>query len=177
MLDREAQGDPFFSSFVQRDAMDEITLIDGTKQNVAGRETDGVDFQLSYGFGFDRIGDFQLTGSATYILDYKGRLLFSDPFQRIPFQNQTDLRSIVGLGWQRGNFTGQLNWHYIATVTDSLGDGTVFSAWNTFDIQLGWDTPWQGNLSLGARNVTNQDPPLDFQNFGPFPDETLYDVY
>ena len=177
MLDREAQGDPFFSSFVQRNAMNQITLIDGIIQNIAGRETDGVDFQLSYGFGFDRIGDFQLTGSATYILDYKGRLLFSDPFQRIPFENQTDLRSIVGLGWQRGNFTGQLNWHHIATVTDSLGNGTVFSAWNTFDIQFGWDTPWQGKLSLGARNVTNQDPPLDFQNFGPFPDETLYDVY
>ena len=83
---------------------------------------------------------------------------------------------MLGIGWQRGNFTGQLNAHYISTVTD--GRGTRISSWTTFDLQFGWDTPWNGKLLLGARNVTNEDPPLRVNEFGVSDYSThLHDVY
>ncbi len=175
ILDGEAAGDPFFSSSVQRDAMNQITLIDGTLRNVAVRQTEGVDFEMSYGFGFGKLGDFRFAASFSHVLNYEGKLQLTDPFTRILGLNQAETRGLSGLGWQRGNFSGQLNWHYISTVTD--GDSVVFSAWSTFDLQFGWDTPWNGTITAGARNITNEDPSLDLENFGPFHDETFYDVY
>ena len=54
----------------------------------------------------------------------------------------------------------------------------MFSAWTTFDLQFSWATPWDGALTLGARNLTNEDPPLDSVNFGsPGYDQHYYDVY
>ena len=177
ILDREAMGDPLFSSLVARNPAGAITNITRTNQNISGVETDGVDFEGSYNFGFDAAGDFRLGASWTHVLNWDFSTLPGDPFTRLIGQFEADDRAQVRLGWQRGDFTGQLNWNYISTVTDALGSN--HSAWSTFDIQLAWSTPWQGKLSVGARNVTNEDPPVDLASaFGhPFYLNTYHDVY
>jgi iron complex outermembrane receptor protein len=40
-----------------------------------------------------------------------------------------------------------------------------------FDLEGTWDTPWNGRISLGVRNVFDRDPPVSFttsaNNFDP----------
>ena len=65
--------------------------------------------------------------------------------------------------------------HYISTVTDGMD--VNFSAWTMFDLQFSWNAPWNGTLSIGARNLAKERPPLD-PNFGsPSYTNEFYDVY
>ena len=177
ILDREAMGDPFFSALVTRNPAGKLVNIVRTNQNISGVDTQGVDLEGSWNFGFDTVGDFKATVSWTHILEWDFSALPGDPFARLVGQFEAEDRAVAGLGWQRGDFTGQLNWNYISTVTDALG--SMHSAWNTFDLQFGWATPWQGKLVVGARNVTNEDPPFNPASaFGhPFYLNTFHDVY
>ncbi|MEE8156765.1 MAG: TonB-dependent receptor [Gammaproteobacteria bacterium] len=177
ILDREAMGDPFFSALVTRNPAGKLVNIVRTNQNISGVDTQGVDIEGSWNFGFDTVGDFKAMVSWTHILEWDFSALPGDPFARLVGQFQADDRAVAGLGWQRGDFTGQLNWNYISTVTDALG--SMHSAWNTFDLQFGWATPWQGKVVVGARNVTNEDPPFNPASaFGhPFYLNTFHDVY
>ena len=114
--------------------------------------------------------------SWTQILNFDVSTLPGDPFIRLVGQLESESRGVTGLGWQRGDFSGQLNWNHIGTVTDALG--AMLSAWNTFDLQFSWATPWQGKLSVGARNISNEDPPIDPAQLGhPFYKQHFHDVY
>ncbi len=182
ILDREQGGDAFFASLVTRQAPSpvnpagKVINVVRTNQNLGGTETDGVDVEASWNFGFDAGGDFKASISWTQILNYDVSILPGDPFERLAGQLESESRGVAGLGWQRGDFAGQLNWNHVGTVTDGIT--AMLSAWNTFDLQFSWATPWQGKVSVGARNITNEDPPIDPAAVGhPFYKQHFHDVY
>lgn len=183
ILDREAAGDPFFAALVNRGPaappprpQGQILGVNLTTQNLSGTQTDGLDLDASWGFGFDTVGDFVASAVFSKILNHDVAELPGDPFDRLAGQFEADTRGIVGLSWQRADFGGQLNVNYIATVTNAVG--AMLSAWTTFDLQFGWSTPWDGKLSIGARNLTNEEPPQDPLNMAhPFYLNTIHNVY
>ena len=69
--------------------------------------------------------------------------------------------------------------HYIAstsvifdpTFSQSLDDMT------TWDLQVGYSTPWNGQVAVGARNIFDEDPPTSFNVGNPFYSNQLHDVY
>lgn len=58
-------------------------------------------------------------------------------------------RAAMGLGWQRGDFSGNLTSRFSQSANLDERD-TTYSA---LDIDFAWQTPWRGSLQVGARNV------------------------
>ncbi|MCZ6827508.1 MAG: TonB-dependent receptor, partial [Gammaproteobacteria bacterium] len=56
------------------------------------------------------------------------------------------------------------------------GGGTL-DDWTTWDLQLNWATPWNGRLTVGARNLFDKDPPQSPQVPHPFYSNQLHDIY
>ena len=47
----------------------------------------------------------------------------------------------------------------------------------TWDVQVGYATPWNGVVTIGARSVFDEDPPTSSQVGNPFYTNELHDVY
>ena len=175
ILEGEAVDNPFFSSLVSRDPSGRLRQVILIWQNLARRKTEGLDIEASLNFGFDRLGDFNASASFAHVLDYESGFDFFDPVERFPTDLQADTRGTIGLGWQRGDYGGQLNIHYLSTVSDNFS--LHLSSWTTYDLQLTWDTPWNGKVSLGARNLTNEDPPVTQRGLDVVWAPQFHDVY
>ena len=81
------------------------------------------------------------------------------------------------MNWALGDFSGALIGNFMATTSD--GAAGELSHWYTYDIQFGWATPWNGKIIVGARNVTDEDPPTS-PNIAighPFYSNQLHDIY
>jgi iron complex outermembrane receptor protein len=47
----------------------------------------------------------------------------------------------------------------------------------TYDVQANWNTPWNGKLTVGIDNVTDEDPSLDpLEDDGRGYSQSLYDA-
>lgn len=55
------------------------------------------------------------------------------------------------------DFEFSWNIRYIDQLSE--GDLTI-DAWTVHDVQFNWNTPWNGKVTVGASNVTDEDPPL-----------------
>jgi iron complex outermembrane receptor protein len=148
--------------------------------NVARTETDGLDVEASYAFSPGRIGDFRATLQWTWVNEYRidegdGNGLedprrFYDP----------DHRGTLGLNWALGDFGANLLWHYIAGSSIQDPDGTTFAeldSMKTWDLSVSYATPWRGIVTLGARNLFDEDPPTTTDSGAPYYSNYLHDVF
>lgn len=72
------------------------------------------------------------------------------------------------------NFTWNIN--YIHGTKDDAGTGKLPS-WPIHNVQVGYNTPWKGIVSVGVNNVANKDPVWDPALGGPSYDSTLYNPW
>jgi iron complex outermembrane receptor protein len=115
------------------------------------------------------------------------------------------LRSNISLNWQRGDFGATLGARYVsaldegcsAVVNTAVGIGqpelaalcsdpdvidpqfggplNVMEETWYFDLQGTWDAPWNGRITIGVRNLFDEDPPVSFSTaFNSF--DPQYDV-
>ncbi len=165
------------SALVTRNSNGGINLISANNQNLEGRRTDGIDVEVDYAFGLGDAGDFGINVLYTHIFEYEQQILPSDPFRRLQSTFDVDTRANLGLSWSRGDFAAALNGSYI-TDTAFSDESAMLSSWTTWDLQVAWTTPWDGKVSVGARNLFDEDPPTDFLGLdNPFYANSLHDIY
>jgi len=58
-----------------------------------------------------------------------------------------------GVDWRKGNFSGGVTSRYF----DDLQNNDRSQTWMTLDLQFKWNTPWNGSLEIGARNLLGAD--------------------
>jgi iron complex outermembrane receptor protein len=152
-----------------------VDFVDGTNDNVARTETDGFDVEASYGFSFTRIGDFRTTLQWTHVNEYErdfgdglgpGDPNFFDPRDRATF----------GVNWALGDFSANVIGNYISSSSIDAGE-VALDDLTTWDVQLGYATPWNGQVTIGARNIFDKDPPTSRDLGGSFYSNGLHDVY
>jgi iron complex outermembrane receptor protein len=160
---------------VARQAGGRVFSLDRRSSNIAKRETDGLDVDAQYGFSFGGVGDFRLSAQWTYVNEYErdegdGNGLddpdFFDP----------DLRGTTSLNWALGDFNANAIWNYMSSTSiDSLGYD--LDDYQTVDLSLGYATPWNGQVTIGARNIFDEDPPTSVNITSPYYSNQLHDVY
>ena len=145
--------------------------------NLAANDLEGVDVRAQYNVDTDALGSFQARIEYSKLRTYdqqstpisaKGSVLGSEgvPEYRYNF----DLR------WTYNDWTVSYAYHFI----DGFEGATAVSkydSYNTMDLNVTWNTPWNGEISVGARNLTDEDPEID--SSGSYSDTTvlyLYDV-
>ena len=165
---------------VTRSAGDRIETVRATYENVEQVETDGFDAEASYSFGLGFLGDFTTRLRWTHVLNYEMDIRDGD--------GKKNWAGHVGLPQDRGQLT--LNWNlgdYAATVVgnyiadqDGLrpwgrSDNDHRASFTTWDMQASYTTPWNGMVTIGARNVFDRDPPQP--NWGSDYDIQQHEVY
>jgi iron complex outermembrane receptor protein len=141
--------------------------------NAAKLETNGLDIDANYRFDETAWGRFNLTTGLSYIFSYKRQDAPTAPLlERVDTLNgngeiypELRLNAMLGWGWNR--WTSALGANYIGKVSDcdapdkAANDpvcNNEFDDYLTFDLQLGYETPWNSNVTVGARNILDEEP-------------------
>ncbi|WP_028110299.1 TonB-dependent receptor domain-containing protein [Ferrimonas futtsuensis] len=156
--------------------------------NVGGIDTDGIDFEFSYGFETGDWGDFRVALDGTYLLSYEkeiagGEIIdhtgrFEEGHDGMFAEWKTNLTVL----WSISDFDTAVTGRYISGVTETESgwwtdafDRDVPS--NTvWDFQTNWAATENLTFTLGVDNVFDKQPPFVFSAFGANTDVSTYDV-
>ena len=129
--------------------------------NLSGFKTSGYDFDITYRFGVGDVGEFEVTGAVAYITRFDTEAFPGDGFSSALGFSAPDLRATAGLSWALGDHAAQLMVNHIGESNPIGLPNVVLDAYTTVDVQYSWATPWDGKITIGARNLFAEDPPLD----------------
>jgi len=142
-------------------------------------ETDGLDIDASYSFSVGRVGDFSTRLLWTHVLNYKdsNEEYFSNLAGEIGFPRD---RGQLTINWALGDYSATIVGNYVSDQkTDQYwwdGSEAHIASFTTWDVQASYSTPWNGQITIGARNVLNRDPPFDPRQ-GIGYDMTQHEIY
>ena len=146
--------------------------------NTFRQEIGGMDVQLRYDIETATAGDFTFGIFGTRLLRYRSRS-----------RTATDWSSSLGegvgdgarpkyqaQGLVRWNYTDHTVSVYARHIAGYLRPDANFSApsHTEYDLIYRWTTPWDGRITIGVLNVTDEDPELD--SFAS-PRPAVYDLY
>jgi iron complex outermembrane recepter protein len=141
-----------------------ITGVNGGYANQGTWETSGLDFNFKTNFDFGTWGRLNQNLQISYALESKvdgGRNLVGErnpgipgsmPESRVAFSNVYTI-SDFDLSWNINVIAGQNKYRDLSKV-QSLG------SWTTHDIQVGYNTPWNSKIAIGALNAFENTPEL-----------------
>ena len=188
------ETDNFFCNFFGRDSVGQIDDLLEISQNLATLKTDGIDFQVDYGFGLGNFGDLNLNLVTTWVqsfdlqnlpgdefLDFLGTI-GEDPAEAIP-----KIKGTFTAIWSRGDYSAATSVRYIdsmdhaastnigSTDPDVCGCTGVPATWYV-DLSGSWQATESLQLRLGVDNLTDQGPRLYTPDADSGTDPSVYDL-
>lgn len=139
-------------------------------------QTRGLDVQLSWQVGAGRLGAFDTRLQWTRVLEFEepdeqDRTLLRDKVGEVGFPED---RARLVMSWESGDYSAAVVGNYIGEQEGAFFDPEAErSSWTTWDLQLGYATPWNGLITVGARNVFDRDPPHNEDGW----DTNQYDIF
>lgn len=136
-----------------------IDRIDTGYGNEGTLETSGLDFNVQTTFDFGEYGMLNQNLQWGHVLDYSvdgERDLVGDPSRP---ENRINLENVYSYG--AFNFTWNIN--MIGHVAEDVEDGEQVGhvgSWTTHDLQISYNTPWEGRISVGMQNAFEKTPEL-----------------
>jgi len=136
--------------------------------NVAHKDTEGIDLDFSYSMAIGRYGDLSTRLYWTRVLNYSESDR-DDPNQTI--HRDGDLyfpkdRGQLTLNWALGDWSATAVGNFISAqeghpyfCRPEWGNRCRLGTFKTVDLQASWATPWNGQVTIGARNIFDEDPP------------------
>jgi iron complex outermembrane receptor protein len=158
-----------------------IQLIIANNQNIAGVETDGLDFEADYSFD-TAIGTFSQNLTISYVGNYDQDEGTGEFLEQLDEAFTPDLRAQLSLGWNSGDFSAAVIGNLVGGSEEKTDRNQALGArspsWARWDVQGSWSAPWNGKVTLGIRNIADRDPPLDNEILSsPFYANSQYDWY
>ncbi len=165
-----------------------ISFVNRLTANLATFKTDGLDLEVKYEYDAGDMGQFSFLWETSYVLSYDSvdqSGAAADVGVGEFFADRTaqpEYRTNLLTTWTRGDFGVNLQVQYIPAMdhidtTTGLVDDTLDS-WTTADLQFTYNTPWNGKVVVGARNITNEDPPINTTTMdSPFYADTVHDIF
>ena len=161
IIDARLRGDSVPDAFtVSRSPNGAITSLVRGFGNDGSLETSGIDFKANSMFEFGDAGTLRTNFNLSHIVDYKtdgGRNFVDDPGVPQMRLNLSNVYSISDF-----DFTWNLNL-IDSQCEDITADGECeghIPSWVTHDLQVAYNTPWNGKVSFGAQNAFGKQPPL-----------------
>jgi len=149
-------------------------------QNVDTTKTDGIDAEARLSFGLGRAGDLGLQLVWTRVLHYKrdyknGR----GTYDWVGNVGYPEDRGRLTVSWNLGDYSATIIGNYISDQDGyrpwSENEGEHLASFTTWDVQASYSTPWNGQITVGARNVFDRDPPLG--NYGTIYEQGQHEIY
>ena len=130
-----------------------LVSIDRVFANLATRTVTGFDLRLHYEFDLpNEWGAMTFDAEATKLDEYE--------FVPSPVDDPTDLldenlfpdgRASLTAKWNRNALTVNYIWRFIRNHGD-------YGSYHTSDLTVAYGLPWDGELTVGVRNMTDEDP-------------------
>jgi iron complex outermembrane receptor protein len=174
------QGVPTFCTLLTRDATGQVTNLLRGNANLGELKTTGFDIGLSYDLPATSIGRFGIRTETTYVTSYKIKsTATSDWVEYVGEYPFYRFKSNIGLDWSMGNFGVNFGTRVYArtksecwaTDVECSNPGQEASGWSDVnyikmkvynDLTLSYKTPWKGTIRVGANNVFNKKPYINY---------------
>ena len=125
--------------------------------NLALLEVEGVDFRARYDFETD-FGNFTAIGNWSNLRKYNETLPVIGKTEHAGTTQYPENTAKMTLRWGIDAFTLSYVYQWIDSHSDATYD---FDEYDTHDLNLVWDSPWGSQVSLGVRNLTDEDPVIE----------------
>ncbi|CAJ1780173.1 Vitamin B12 transporter BtuB [Aeromonas hydrophila] len=165
---------------VIRDANGDVEQVYAGMVNLGQLKTSGLDFKADYKYDFNVVTVRYDFGS-TYILKYEEGLFAGGPMvDKKGWNAKPELRFNSGVGVnvpQWWNMDAYLSANYIDSQSQDYVDGQTeghIASQTTWNLNVGVDTPWNGKLQAGVKNMFNVGPSLSSDGFTY--DDDLYSI-
>ncbi|RQO60387.1 TonB-dependent receptor [Paucibacter sp. KBW04] len=177
------QGVSSFCNKFKRDPLTgQINYLERGNANLGKQETEGIDLGLSYRFPAMSWGQINFKSESTYLKSYKIKSTetsdwvdYSDEYPYYKF------RSNFTFDWSKGDWGASFGTRYYSSVKTNCWDvdaaiecnnasgnwsgGTGFDRKGSViynDLSVSYMTPWKGKLMVGANNVFNVKPRINY---------------
>ena len=156
-----------------------VNYVSLTSNNYEGVEMEGLDFDLNYVMDTDNMGRFDMGLNAAKITKYVYQRFASDPvISNEGYIGLPDTRINPYLTWGKGDWAVGLTGYSLSDQEAEFGsDIYTVDDHMTFNLRVSYQLPWDASVSIGAINVTDEEPEQnsDWYGWEPF-DFTLYDT-
>jgi outer membrane receptor protein involved in Fe transport len=152
-------NEELFKDNIERDGQDNVEHINISFLNLAEVQTEAVDLQINYSIDTS-IGHLgaDLAAAYQYQYDYKARP--SDSFVDLSGSyNRPEWRGHMGLWWTYDKYSAGATVNYVDSFDQLYGVVSKVDEHTTLDLQASYNLTDNFRLTVGARNVTDEDPP------------------
>lgn len=172
----ELNGQP---NYVIRNADGSVNYVSLQYNNFEGVETEGVDLNLNYSMSLGDAGDLGMRLEHSTVTNYTlQRFSDSEPYDVAGEMGYPDGRTNFYVNWSMGDMFAAMQISNIAGQSEDIG-GDIYEVDShaEVDLQFGYNLPWNGKVTVGARNITDEDPEINADYYGWWPyDQTIYDT-
>ncbi|MCZ0953547.1 MAG: TonB-dependent receptor [Rhodospirillaceae bacterium] len=155
---------------VQRDSSGQLSVVTTDYENVGAVRSRGLDVNAYHDIA-SSVGDFRISADATLLTRFdvnSSGEVFSDQLgnrnDTNGFAPTPELRFNLGVTWRSGPHAAGLTGRYIDSYrNDEVAALPEIAAWTTLDVHYSFALQnllgGEATLFLGARNLTDEDPP------------------
>jgi iron complex outermembrane recepter protein len=152
-----------------------ISIAAGFQNAVSDVSRESVDLGLTGDIATDEYGTFSFRGDATKYLKYEteaqfGTGILGDAVDTLGFP---EWRSSARVSWAMGNWAAAFSADYIGESESGSGE-VKWDSYKTYNLNASYDLSDWGSVTVGANNLTNEDPLLDA--FGSQADQYQYSI-
>ncbi|MDE0921305.1 MAG: TonB-dependent receptor, partial [Arenicellales bacterium] len=137
-----------------------LKYINNSYLNLAKVQVEALDLQIDYGVDTS-VGYFGVDLAAAYLYKYDYKARPTDE----GFQDETgsytmpEWRGRVGLWWNYDKYTAGATVNYVDSFDQLYGVIAEVASHTTLDLQASYDLTDNSRITVGALNVTGEDPP------------------
>jgi iron complex outermembrane receptor protein len=130
--------------------------------NSAEVEIEALDLQLDYGIGTS-VGYFSANLAATYLYQYDFKARPTDEFrEQSGHYNRPEWRGRARIWWTYDKYSAGATVNYVDSFDQLyriVPEYTEVDEHTTLDLQASYDLTGNSRITVGALNVTDEDPP------------------
>ncbi|MYF51738.1 MAG: TonB-dependent receptor [Gammaproteobacteria bacterium] len=155
---------------VRRDTSGQLSVVTTDYGNVGAVRTQGLDLNAYYDLALSA-GDLRISADATLLTRFDVDAAGEGFVDRLGSRNDTngfaptpELRFNLGVAWRQERHAAGLTVRYVdAYRNDEVASLPKIASWTTLDVNYAYTAPnlfgSEATLYLGARNLTDRDPP------------------
>ncbi|MBU2967854.1 TonB-dependent receptor [Pseudoalteromonas sp. C2R02] len=171
-VEKVAEYYELYGDMITRDTNGFVDTITATAQNLSYQEVAGIDFNGTYTWNFDNLGDLSYNLQGAYILQSEGQVDATSPIDKdLEDTNLVRLRMTSALTWSLDDLTTTLFAKYIGRhhgtsykthKTDEKSESELEVASHiTWNLTTGYNITDDASVRLGVVNMFDKGPNFD----------------
>ncbi|QNH20397.1 TonB-dependent receptor [Xanthomonas sp. GW] len=184
VLNQCYNGVTSFCNYTRDASSGQIVTLSRGNTNLGALETEGYNFVVNYRLPEFAAGQFALRLDSNYLVAFRRQSDDGAPWDDYAgYWNYPRVRATLGVNWAKGDLSANWNLRYYGGYRDFCYDAdecnepnyqTANAGWgggvgankkgsiSYQDVSVSWAAPWNGSVTLGARNVWNKQPPITY---------------